>query len=394
MSGRSSATSIFISGALAGGAMAWLLDARQGRRRRMRLKDAAVHAGHVLRKAADKTSRDLGNRAQGQLAAGRSLFRKDHAADAVVEQRVRSRLGRLVSHPDAIEAHCDDGQVTLSGPILAEEVARLIAGVRGVRGVREVVDRLEAHQEPGNIPDLQPRNRRAPGPRSELLQEYWSPALRLAVGAAGVALAAFARGRRLRDRIWSVPLRATGGALLMRACCNRSYRRALGLHREDRGIEIQKTTHIQAPVEQVYGFWSRPENFVSILSHVKEVKYSSGEGCYRWTVSGPGGVSLSWNSRIVKTIPNQSIEWESEPGSPIRNCGSVRFEPANGGTRVHVRLFYNPVGGVLSHSVASLLGVDPKHVLDEDMVRMKSLFELGKTTVHHRVVNREQIMRA
>ena len=390
MGERSSATSIFISGALAGGTIAWLMDARQGRRRRMHLKDAAVHAGHVLKKAADKTSRDVGNRAKGQWAAGRSILQKDHATDAVVEQRVRSRLGRLVSHGDAIEVRCREGEVTLTGPILAEEAACLVTGVKGVRGVRAVLDRLEVHQEPGNHPDLQPRSRRVTGPRSELLQDCWSPATRLGVGAAGLALIALGRG----GRFWSAPLRAAGGAILMRACCNRSYRHALGIDREDRGIEIQKTTHIHAPVEQVYGFWSRPENFAMIMSHVKEVTNSNSDGTYRWTVTGPGGVKVSWNSRITETIPNRLIEWESEPGSPIRNCGSVRFEPENGGTRVHVRLFYNPVGGMLSHSLASLLGADPKHVLDEDMVRMKSLFEIGKTTAHRHAVRREQVMNA
>lgn len=97
---------------------------------------------------------------------------------------------------------------------------------------------------------------------------------------------------------------------------------------------------------------------------------------------------------MTRTIPNRLIEWESEPGSPLRNCGSVRFEPENGGTRVHVRRFYNPVGGMLSHSPAALLGADPKHVLDEDMARMKSLFEIGKTTAHRHAVRRNQVMNA
>jgi uncharacterized membrane protein len=386
MGERNRATSIFISGALAGGTMAWLMDARQGRRRRMLLKDAAVHAGHVLKKAADKTSRDVTNRAKGGLAAGRSLFQKDHAPDTVLEQRVRSRLGRLVSHPDAIDVRCRYGEATLSGPILADEAARLVAGVRGVRGVRAVENRLEVHQEPGNHPDLQPGNRPPTGPRAELLQDCWSPATRLAAGAAGIALALLGR----RNRIWGFPLRTTGGAIFLRACCNRGYRRALGLDREDRGIEIQKTTHIDAPVERVYGFWSRPENFALIMSHVKEVQNSNGS--YRWTVTGPGGLSVSWSSRMTQAIPNRLIAWESEPGSPLRNCGSVRFEPANGGTRVHVRMLYNPVGGMLSHSLAALLGADPKTALDEDMVRMKSLFEIGKTTAHRHAVRREQVM--
>ena len=72
----------------------------------------------------------------------------------------------------------------------------------------------------------------------------------------------------------------------------------------------------------------------------------------------------------------------------------MRFEPENGGTRVHVRMFYNPAGGMLSHSLAALPGAEPKHARDEDMVRMKSLFEIGKTTAHRHAARREQVRNA
>lgn len=388
MSGRSTSTSIFISGMLAGGAITWLMDPQHGRRRRAHMKDSAVHAGHVLKKSADKTSRDLRNRALGQLAAGRSYFQHDEASDVVIEQRVRSQLGRLVSHPDAIQVNCREGQITLSGHLLAAEADRLLSRVRSVRGVRSIDSRLHIHQEPGNHPDLQPRSGHARGSHNSLMQESWSPAIRLAAGAAGVALAGIGR----RNRILGPAFRSAGTALLTRAIGNRGYRKALGMDRTHRGIEIQKTTHIHAPIEQVYNFWARPENFARIMSHVKEVRNSSGS--YRWTVTGPGGIGVSWNSTVTNMAPNELIEWESDPGSPIRNCGSIRFDTENGGTRVHVRMFYNPVGGVVSHSLATLIGADPKHVLDEDMVRIKSLFELGKTTAHHHAVRREDIMTA
>lgn len=388
MSGRSTSTSIFFSGLLAGAAAAWFMDPQSGRRRRTLLKDAAVHTGHVIKKNADKTSRDLRNRARGRLAAGRSFFQQDQATDAVIEQRVRSQLGRLVSHSDAIQVRCNNGEVTLSGHLLAAEADRLLSRVRSVRGVRAVDSRLHLHQEPGDNPDLQPRNGHANGTNNNFLQNHWSPATRFAAGAAGIALAGLGRN----NRILGPALRSGGTALLTRAIGRRGYRKALGLDRNDRGIEVQKTTHINAPVEQVYNFWSRPENFARIMSHVKEVRNSSGS--YRWTVSGPGGISVSWNSTVTKNVPNRLIEWESDPGSPIRNCGCVRFDEENGGTRVHVRMYYNPVGGILSHSLATLLGAGPKRALDEDMVRIKSLFELGKTTAHHHAVHREELMTA
>lgn len=38
---------------------------------------------------------------------------------------------------------------------------------------------------------------------------------------------------------------------------------------------------------------------------------------------------------------------------------------------------YNPPAGVLGHAVAELFGVDPKHEMDDDLLRMKSLIETG-----------------
>src|SRR5439155_1840890 len=63
----------------------------------------------------------------------------------------------------------------------------------------------------------------------------------------------------------------------------------------------------------------------------------------------------------------------------------------DGGTRVHLRMSYNPVGGVVGHVLASIFDADPKHALGDDLVRMKSLFEQGKTTAHEHTVTREEL---
>jgi uncharacterized membrane protein len=69
----------------------------------------------------------------------------------------------------------------------------------------------------------------------------------------------------------------------------------------------------------------------------------------------------------------------------------VRFQPnEQGGTRVEVRMTYNPPAGALGHAVASLLGADPKHAMDEDLVRFKSLIEEGKTSANGQDVRRSE----
>jgi len=58
----------------------------------------------------------------------------------------------------------------------------------------------------------------------------------------------------------------------------------------------------------------------------------------------------------------------------------VRFVPVDGGTRVDVRLSYNPPLGAVGHAVAALLGADPKQQLDDDLLRLQSLFDRGKAS--------------
>jgi hypothetical protein len=112
----------------------------------------------------------------------------------VVRDRVRSRLGRVVSHPRAIDVRVQDGRVTLSGPVLADEPDRVLACARAVPGVRDVEDRLDRHQT-ADIPALQ-GGRSRPGPRWELFQEQWSLTTRLLVGLAGGGLFAWGLTQR------------------------------------------------------------------------------------------------------------------------------------------------------------------------------------------------------
>jgi len=81
--------------------------------------------------------------------------REPAVSDAKLCARIRSALGRCVSHPHSIRVASEAGNVTLSGPILASEVGPLIRCVRGVSGVKHLESRLETHESAGRIPGLQ-----------------------------------------------------------------------------------------------------------------------------------------------------------------------------------------------------------------------------------------------
>src|SRR5918994_7035102 len=109
---------IFIGGAAMGVALMYFLDPNSGRRRRARTRDKEVHAARLVNEGAKVTARDTVHRAQGAWAEAKRLFTGDEEpiTDDVLIGRVRAALGRVVSHPHAIEASASGGGVTLVGP--------------------------------------------------------------------------------------------------------------------------------------------------------------------------------------------------------------------------------------------------------------------------------------
>jgi hypothetical protein len=204
-----------------GTGLMYLLDPDRGRRRRALLRDKGAWA---LRKKGDcieVTAHDLRNRAQGITHIHSSSEPVD---DRIVAERVRSKLGRVVAHPGAIEVNALNGAVTLSGPILVEEMSELLKCVNGVRGVKQVINNLEAHEQADNHPALQ-GGRERQGAHFEFFQENWSPAARVLAGAAGASLAAYGGVRR--DAL-GAGLGTAGLLLLTRGITNTGIQRLAG----------------------------------------------------------------------------------------------------------------------------------------------------------------------
>jgi hypothetical protein len=171
-----------------GAALAFVFDPDRGARRRALVRDQLVRASRKTRDGLDATMRDVANRSRGVAASIRGRFRDEYSGDQRLAARVRSSLGRHASHPRAIEVDATGGEVRLQGPVLAAEVADIVAAVEAVPGVRSVRNLLEAHDSAEGIPALQGRGRR-PGPRLDILQENWAPATRATVAAAGIVIA-------------------------------------------------------------------------------------------------------------------------------------------------------------------------------------------------------------
>ena len=206
-------TSLLV-GAGAGAGLMYLLDPVQGNRRRALVRDQLVRARHLTEDAMDATSRDMRNRARGVVAELRARLVSEDVGDDVLQERVRARLGQTVRYARSIETSVADGTVTLRGPVLAADVARVVRRVGQVPGVRSVDNRLDVHAGPRDVPGLQGAGETSGrGQVFELMQGELSPTIRLATGLGGALLALW--GLRRLDAA-GVPVATIGMALLAR----------------------------------------------------------------------------------------------------------------------------------------------------------------------------------
>jgi hypothetical protein len=167
-----------IAGVGAGALLIYIFDPQTGRRLRTATRDKALRLAHKTADAIDVTSRDLKNRALGVMAEARGFLSEGAVSDEVIEERVRSKLGFLASHPSSIKVKAENGKVILSGPMLQDEVDRLLRRVASIRGVGSVENRLEAHASPESVPGLRGRPEpRRPGPAPDIMQASWVAAL-------------------------------------------------------------------------------------------------------------------------------------------------------------------------------------------------------------------------
>ena len=350
--------SSWVLGGLALGAgVLMVLDASRGRPRLATLRDRMRGRARRVGGRVGARAVDLKQRARGVVAHAGAKLHRDTAPldDARLEARIRSKIGRVVSHAHAIEVAVDAGRVTLRGPILSDEVEALRACVSGVPGVRAVDSQLESHPGASNIPALQggvlQRLPRQPGGGRE--RARWET-----VAGGGLVLTGILRGGMV-----GVALAGAGVLLGLREV------------RRGRVIRVQKTVTLRVPVEEVYAAWRELENFPRFMSHVRSVEDLGGDRS-RWTVLGPAGIPVTWEAVITRDEPERLLSWRSVRGSTVENQGSIRFEEVAGGaTRVQLRLDYRPPGGTLAHAVARLFHTDPEHTIDEDLARMKAWFE-------------------
>ena len=76
------------------------------------------------------------------------------------------------------------------------------------------------------------------------------------------------------------------------------------------------------------------------------------------------------------TLADREIAWQTEPDSLIQHAGTLKFhDNGDGTTTMHLKMTYNPLAGVIGHGMARLVGSDLKTMLEEDVLRIKTVLD-------------------
>src|SRR4051812_46828809 len=89
---------LLVGGVAMGAGLMYVLDPGRGARRRALLRDRGRRTVRRAGSGIEPTARDVRQRVRGVVAGTRRRWRRESVGDEVLEARVRTELGRLVSH--------------------------------------------------------------------------------------------------------------------------------------------------------------------------------------------------------------------------------------------------------------------------------------------------------
>ncbi len=140
---------------------------------------------------------------------------------------------------------------------------------------------------------------------------------------------------------------------------------------------VHESIEVQAPLQDVFTYWSNLENFPQIMRNVEEVRVIDREMSH-WRVKGPLGKTVEYDARSTEMSPERGIGWQSVEGE-VETSGQVRFEEvATGRTRIDVTMNYaDPPGGRVGEVVADAVS-NPEGEIREDLENFAKRVEQGE----------------
>ena len=140
---------------------------------------------------------------------------------------------------------------------------------------------------------------------------------------------------------------------------------------------VQESIEVQAPLQDVFTYWSNLENFPQIMSNIEEVRVAGDTS--HWKIKGPLGKTVEFDARTTEMSPERGIAWNSTNDNDVETSGQVRFEEvAEGRTRIDVTMNYaDPPGGRVGEVVADAIS-NPEREMREDLENFARQVERGE----------------
>jgi uncharacterized membrane protein len=110
---------------------------------------------------------------------------------------------------------------------------------------------------------------------------------------------------------------------------------------------IEHEVEIRASPPAVFSLVSRVEEFVHYSEAIETITRVD-DNRYRWTVRA-AGIPLSFDVEITESVPPERFAWRSVTG--VRNRGTYRLIPVDGGTRIHLYLEYDLENALIEEAV-------------------------------------------
>lgn len=133
---------------------------------------------------------------------------------------------------------------------------------------------------------------------------------------------------------------------------------------------IEERIHVNAPVEQVYNFWTNFESFPRFMENVDEV-IRTGPKTMHWKAHVMG-VPVEWDAEIIELRPNERVAWQSVSGTG--NSGEITFTRVDQGTDVYVILDYAPPAGSVGAALDQFTRATERTV-EEDLQNFRKIVE-------------------
>lgn len=144
---------------------------------------------------------------------------------------------------------------------------------------------------------------------------------------------------------------------------------------ETKGLRvIEKSITIDRSRDAVYAFWRDLQHIPEFMEHVDRVEVFDRTSSH-WTVTGPLGVRVDWNVRVVSDAAPADFAWCTRESERIRHYGNVELKKESPeATHATLRLVLRPFDPHIKVAMA-MTGWDPEAEVETSLQRLKELLE-------------------